>query len=149
MSTLGNLSEIEKKEGVWGLDVSDAISHCVKLKSRCFPFCLQRGKARVKLQQIYYQLVQLWRCFKTHGELIKILALPGPVNTSLFTETVFISCLRIPALSCFILKSQLSQTRSNQAGFSEWRRIPMSDPAELLSHFIGSLPAKPLQMQGI
>lgn len=44
MSTLGNLSEIEKEEGVWGLDVSDAISHCVKLKSRCFPFASKEKK---------------------------------------------------------------------------------------------------------
>lgn len=73
MSTLGNLSEIEKEEGVWGLDVSDAISHCVNLKSRCFPSASEEKKARVKLQQIYCQLVQLWHCFETHRELIKIL----------------------------------------------------------------------------
>lgn len=65
----------------------------------------------------------------------------------MFTEKVFISCLGIPAPSPFILKSQPSQTRSNQAAFSEWRRIPMSDLAELLSHFIGSLRAKPVEMQ--
>lgn len=73
----------------------------------------------------------------------------GPVNTRLFTEKVFISCSGIPAPPCFILKSQPSQTRLNQAAFSEWCRIPMSDPAELLSRLIGSLRVKPVEFKAV
>lgn len=100
-------------------------------EEQVFSICLQRKKARVKRQQIHRQPVQPWRCFKTHWELIKLLGSLGLVNTRLLTGTVLISRVSIPDPSCLVLKSQPSQTGSNQMPFSEWRRMQMSNLAEL------------------